>query len=342
MRSVRNAKTKSIQVSINGRPFIAGCTPARRTITDAVLSVRFCALCSVRFRAPNSLFTLDLPGSCTVAEMKILIESKIGLTMNAQRLYFGQPKREIFGRDNEPVSQVLDIKEGEEMPSVTIEQRGKGEGESEAGGSGEMSLGDEEISHGQAVFLAYMGRGSAAVAPASVAAAAAPTAAAASSSNADPRASVAASTDGDEEDEFFGDDDGGGAGDWGDDGGDGGDADEFFGDDQDEVILKAKQLAEEKNEAESKKHLQSSAKNTVLGAYDILSLPTLLDMMKHTLSETCDTLGCEMQEAAILMRHYKWSASKHVKEQNSCRKVARADGSPFFLFRPVFAGAMSA
>ncbi len=81
-------------------------------------------------------------------------------------------------------------------------------------------------------------------------------------------------------------------------------------DEQEELTLKAKQKKEQEQLAQSKKHLQSSAQNTKLGEYECLSLPTLLQMMKATLAEMQDTIECDINEAAILMRAFGWKKER--------------------------------
>jgi len=255
----------------------------------------------IRFRAPNALFTLEFPASCTVGELKLRVESKLGLPMDQQRLYYvpqaGQARRELFGKEAELVCQVLSIKDDEPF-AMTVEQRQPGAagdgGMDGADAATDASMGGDD---GQ-VFLAYLCRDSASAAAASSAAGAAP----AASSSGGGVSALAASTDGEGEDEFADDD----MGDWGDDGG--ADDDAFFGsEEQEELVLKAKQQSEQREAAAERKQLQSGSQNKRLGEYSILSLPTLLTRMKAVLAETTDTLGCGMEEAAVLQRHFRWN-----------------------------------
>jgi len=250
---------------------------------------------SVRFRTATQMFTLELHPAATVAEMKFLIESKISLPMQQQRLYYGQPRRELFGQDSKPVCQVISITDGETF-QMSIEERVTSPSAASTSADN-MSL-DADSAGGAAAmesdFIAYLsprGRNGAAAGHAASSASAAP---------------VAAASTSDDFDEFDDADDGA-AGGWDDaDATDGGDA--FFEDEdeKEELTAKAQQKKEQDAALAAKKQLQSSARAAVL----CLALPQLHEMMKGQLLELHDTIGCDINEAAILSRHFNWNKER--------------------------------
>ena len=269
-------------------------------------------VCSLRFKTPSDIFTLsDLAPAMTVEVMKVLLESRCGIGVKQQKLFYGAPRRELFGRDRESVFKVLEITAGAAPVTITVEVKGetprapgassssaaKPKNSSEWGelwedeasffdtaGSAHV---DEDVND-EENFIAYLAHdpnGST-----TVAAAPSPT-------------STTVGNHDDDIDPFADGADGGDDGGWGDE--DGGD--EFMNDDDDGADeMTVKKQAKEKTSEAAFNMMQSSKNNAKLGEYEILTLPTLLQMMKKSLSELDETIGCSVEEAAILMRCYRW------------------------------------
>lgn len=268
---------------------------------------------SLRFRTPKEIFSLELQAATTVEVLKVLLESRIGLAAQQQRLFYGTPRREIVGRDREAVFKVIDVQR-DDVQCVTVEARGPPSASASAAtranneswGGVEFGNGDDtEMQSAQSVtsgadeaednFIAWLEPQGAATAASGAAATASATAAAASSSAID---------EGDDWGEEGGGADGG---DWGDADGEDGFFDE---EDQEELVLKARQTQELQTAARGAL-LQSDSKNSRLGEYSVLSLSTLFDEQRKLLSELRDELGCGIAEAAIMMRHFRSEHERH-------------------------------
>ena len=283
---------------------------------------------SLRFRCPAELFSLDLQPTTTVGLLKILIESRSGILMSEARLYYGNPRRELFGRDDDLVYSVLSIEPDQPPQTLTIELKPSSSAKSAVTPMklhqdlSSSSSADFDVSSDFAVwsmkhqlddsdepgagddldnFVAWLEHDpsmgpnvftvNTPVQPLS-----SPTA-------------VDSEIDGDEgfgtleEDDPFangGDDDDGG---WGDDG------DEFI-DENEADDMTAKEPTPKQASVATSALMQSSAECEKLGTYEILSLPTLLSIQKRTLSELDELIGCSMNESIILMRHYRWNKDR--------------------------------
>ena len=278
-------------------------------------------VCSLRFRSPTDLFTLsDLHPQMTVSELKVLIESKIGIPTSLQRLYYSSPRRELFGRDNESVMSVLEVQSGEAPMTITVEIRkeatpsGASATSASAGGkAGVVAETDfpDEIGDSEDQFIAWLeppAHGSIAQPHSAPAPAHSP-----------PSTTAAMSTrTADDDDDGWGEDGGeeGGEGmedgdGWDDDGGE-----DAFMDEEDETekleVVKKKQARE--NASAGKGNLmQSSKDNKKMGVYSILSLSDVMVLMKQQLSEL-QMINCSMSEAVILMRSYRWKKARLFEE----------------------------
>lgn len=247
------------------------------------------SLHSLRLRTPTDLFTLELQAHTTFEVLKVLVESRCGIPAPSQRLFYGSPKRELFGRDREHVQKVLEI--NPEDPIMTLQVEVKGDAASSSTGEAD----DEDT------FVAYLEFDPRSAASGVVV----PGVAAPSAS---PMSTTIVDGDGEEESDPFADgaeDDGDG---WGDDGED---LDAFVDEDETDDMGQ-KHASETKSEA-SNAMMQSSAKNKKLGEYDVLDLPALFAIMKESLVEISDALGSSLSDAAVLSRRYRWANDRSVR-----------------------------